>query len=33
MVSLEFLTGLGSAIAGLIVTTVAAAVVFAAVRG
>jgi hypothetical protein len=32
MVILEFLTGLGSAIAGLIVTTVAAALVLAAVR-
>jgi hypothetical protein len=32
MVILEFLTGLGSALAGLIVTTVAAALVFAAVR-
>jgi len=32
MALLEFLTGLGSAIAGLIVTTVAAAVVSAAVR-
>jgi hypothetical protein len=32
MVTLEFLTGLGSAIAGLIVITVATALVFAAVR-
>jgi hypothetical protein len=32
MVILEFLTGLGTAIAGLLVTTVAAALVFAAVR-
>jgi hypothetical protein len=32
MVILEFLIGLGTAIVGLIVTTVAAAVVFAAVR-
>jgi hypothetical protein len=32
MVIFEFLTGLGSAIVGLIVTTVAAALVLAAVR-
>jgi hypothetical protein len=32
MVILEFLTGLGSAITGLLVTTVAAALVLAAVR-
>jgi hypothetical protein len=32
MVIFEFLTGLGSAIAGLLVTTVAAALVLAAVR-
>ena len=32
MVILEFLTGLGSAIAGLIVVTVATVLVFAAVR-
>jgi hypothetical protein len=32
MLVLEFLTGLGTAIVGLIVTTLAAAAIFAAVR-